>query len=342
MDGLVFLIVLVFAGIAIIGLLGLVWMLGDPKKHSTSPTIQQRQRNDVNGNNEIEGNNNDEDGNNVRNRRRGRAGLARMRVNTNTNTDEPTNTQELQNAAINTDENEDNNNNEEGQGEEEEEEEFQKGSLYKGKKVGAKKAEKLKRKEERKKYNESEKTIREQNKKKHQEDLELLQEEEAQRKQQEKIKLAEILKAKQEREKQAQEELQKWKGFMEVQGEGSRETEEVAKKQRLKRFAPYIKQQKVVRLEDLAIEFEIKMNEVVEEITRLIKVGELDGVIDDRGKFIEITNQEWEELASFIKSKGRVSITEIASASNTLIQLRSNVTTTPVVTEEEEKDNNNI
>lgn len=45
------------------------------------------------------------------------------------------------------------------------------------------------------------------------------------------------------------------------------------------------------------------------------------GVIDDRGKFISITPQELDSVAQFIRQRGRVSITELAQASNSLINL---------------------
>lgn len=43
------------------------------------------------------------------------------------------------------------------------------------------------------------------------------------------------------------------------------------------------------------------------------------GVIDDRGKFIYITPEELAAMANFIRQRGRVSITELAQASNSLI-----------------------
>jgi hypothetical protein len=42
-------------------------------------------------------------------------------------------------------------------------------------------------------------------------------------------------------------------------------------------------------------------------------------VIDDRGKFIYITPEELAAVANFIRQRGRVSITELAQASNSLI-----------------------
>uniref|UniRef100_A0A8C3IL25 DDRGK domain containing 1 n=1 Tax=Chrysemys picta bellii TaxID=8478 RepID=A0A8C3IL25_CHRPI len=46
------------------------------------------------------------------------------------------------------------------------------------------------------------------------------------------------------------------------------------------------------------------------------------GVIDDRGKFIYITPEEMTAVAQFIKQRGRVSIAELAEASNSLINLQ--------------------
>ena len=45
------------------------------------------------------------------------------------------------------------------------------------------------------------------------------------------------------------------------------------------------------------------------------------GVIDDRGKFIYITQEELESVAKFIRQRGRVSLSDIAEASNSLINL---------------------
>lgn len=46
------------------------------------------------------------------------------------------------------------------------------------------------------------------------------------------------------------------------------------------------------------------------------------GVIDDRGKFIYITPEEMAAVAQYIKERGRVSIAELAQASNSLINLQ--------------------
>ena len=45
--------------------------------------------------------------------------------------------------------------------------------------------------------------------------------------------------------------------------------------------------------------------------------------MDDRGKFIYISQEELEDVARYVKQRGRVAITELAEASSTLISLKS-------------------
>ncbi|KAK2712251.1 hypothetical protein QYM36_011067 [Artemia franciscana] len=49
------------------------------------------------------------------------------------------------------------------------------------------------------------------------------------------------------------------------------------------------------------------------------------GVMDDRGKFIYIAQEELEAVAKFIRQRGRVSISELVQESNKLINLEPDV-----------------
>lgn len=89
----------------------------------------------------------------------------------------------------------------------------------------------------------------------------------------------------------------------------------------LKDFVNYIKENKVVILEDLANHFKLKTQQAIDRIADLQKNSTLTGVIDDRGKFIYISEDELQSIAKFIKQRGRVSITELAQSSNNLINL---------------------
>lgn len=50
---------------------------------------------------------------------------------------------------------------------------------------------------------------------------------------------------------------------------------------------------KVVMLEDIANDFKLQTKDVVDRIERLIASKKLSGIIDDRGKFIYITDDEF-------------------------------------------------
>merc|ERR1711983_435489 len=106
-----------------------------------------------------------------------------------------------------------------------------------------------------------------------------------------------------------QEEYEALKAAFSVEGEGCDAVEEGDEENRLLKFVNYIKETKVVLLEDLAAQFHLKTQEAIDRVTQLQEDGLLTGVIDDRGKFI------------FISQQGRVSITDLALNSNKLISL---------------------
>eukprot|EP00057_Strongylocentrotus_purpuratus_P019524 XP_011673998.1 PREDICTED: DDRGK domain-containing protein 1 [Strongylocentrotus purpuratus] len=89
----------------------------------------------------------------------------------------------------------------------------------------------------------------------------------------------------------------------------------------LTEFINYIKDMKVVLLEDLGAQFNIRTQEAINRVHELQAEGRLTGVIDDRGKFIYISEEELEAVAKFIRQRGRVSIAELAEASNQLVSL---------------------
>lgn len=91
----------------------------------------------------------------------------------------------------------------------------------------------------------------------------------------------------------------------------------------LQEFIDYIKNSKVVQLEDLGTKFNLKTQEAIESLEHLLEIGRLTGVMDDRGKFIYISEDELEQVAKFIKQRGRTSIAELAESSNALINMDS-------------------
>ncbi|XP_051822323.1 DDRGK domain-containing protein 1 isoform X1 [Antechinus flavipes] len=189
-------------------------------------------------------------------------------------------------------------------------------------KIGAKKQRKLEEKQARKAQREAEEAEREERRR-----LESKREEER-KKEEERLRLeeerkeAEERKAREEQEQREHEEYLKLKEAFVVEEEGEAETmTEEQSRSFLTEFITYIKQAKVVLLEDLASHVGLRTQDAINRVQDLLADGTLTGVIDDRGKFIYITPEEMAAVAQFIRQRGRVSISELAQASNSLITL---------------------
>lgn len=188
-------------------------------------------------------------------------------------------------------------------------------------KIGAKKRAKLVAKAEKKVQREAAEREREERKKREQ----LLQEErdkQSEKEREEELRQEEAeKKAREEKEKREYEEYIKMKEAFSVEEEGYEQEDRDEEENLLQAFVQYIKENKVVVLEDLAAHFGLKTISVVERIQELQTTGTLTGVIDDRGKFIYISQEELEAVAKFVRQRGRVSITELVENSNNLINL---------------------
>ncbi|KAL7837993.1 hypothetical protein AOLI_G00263970 [Acnodon oligacanthus] len=196
-------------------------------------------------------------------------------------------------------------------------------------KVGTKKLRKLEEKQAKRAQREAEREEREERKR-----IQELKEQER-RKEEEKERLLEqkqeeeLRRAKEEQERKEEEEYQRLKEsfIIEEQGEADELTEQESHSL-LQEFIQYIKGSKVVLLEDLASHFGMRTQDAIARLQDLISDGSLTGVIDDRGKFIFITPEEMNAVAHFIKQRGRVSISELVQASNTLINLTPTIQST--------------
>ncbi|KAJ6423257.1 hypothetical protein OIU84_024238 [Salix udensis] len=135
--------------------------------------------------------------------------------------------------------------------------------------------------------------------------------------------LEEEAKARQAKEEEtAALEFDKWKGEFSVDAEGSTGNDlQDGSQDLLSGFVEYIKKHKCLPLEDLAAEFKLRTQECINRITSLESMGRLSGVMDDRGKYIYISQEEMRAVADYIKRQGRVSISHLASKSNQFIDL---------------------
>lgn len=187
-------------------------------------------------------------------------------------------------------------------------------------KIGTKKRAKLAAKAEKKIQREVAERDREERKKRE----ELLQKEkdkQTEKEHAEQLRAEEVeKKAREEKEKREYEEYLKMKETFNIEEEGY-EQENEYEEELLQKFLAYIRENKVLVLEDLAAHFGLKTANVIERIQDLKADGNLTGVIDDRGKFIYISEDELRTIAAFVQQRGRISITELVENSNNLINL---------------------
>ena len=190
-------------------------------------------------------------------------------------------------------------------------------------KMGKKKMEKMQAKADRKIQLEAEMREREERKKRLEQEEEERMKEKEQEEELERQREAEEQRLREEKEKREYEEYLKLKEAFSVEEEGFDENPEDDKENKLEVFIQYIKDTKVVVLEDLAAHFKMKTQDTIDRVTTLVEEGKLTGVIDDRGKFIFISQEELEAVSKFITQRGRVSIAELAENSNRLITLQT-------------------
>lgn len=120
-----------------------------------------------------------------------------------------------------------------------------------------------------------------------------------------------------------QEEYEKWKQDFVVEKTGEESKEELSQSQsRLSEFINYIQSHKVVPLEDLASEFSIRVGDAIDRIKALEKDDRLSGILDDRGKYVFITPEEFSKVAELIKKTGRISKGDLVRECNKIIRLR--------------------
>ncbi|XP_053389196.1 DDRGK domain-containing protein 1-like [Mercenaria mercenaria] len=188
--------------------------------------------------------------------------------------------------------------------------------------MGAKKLRKLQDKAEKRRQREIELQEREERKEREKKLEAQRKKEEEREKAEEEARAEEERILKEEQEKREHEDYLKMKEMFSVEEEGeSEQAGDLSSQSLLQEFINYIKEMKVVMLEDLAAHFKIKTQDCINRIQELQADGRLTGVVDDRGKFIYITVEELESVAKFIRQHGRVSIAELAESSNRLINL---------------------
>ncbi|KRY21942.1 DDRGK domain-containing protein 1 [Trichinella patagoniensis] len=188
-------------------------------------------------------------------------------------------------------------------------------------KVGKKRLAKLRAKEERKQAREAEEEERALKRQIEEERAEKRRKREEEEEEKERQKELEEKRRLEEEKRKEQEEYEKLKqGFtVEEQGCDVDINEDTANL--LKEFVEYIQKAKVVSMEELAGQFQMRSIDVIDRLKSLLADGMLTGVIDDRGKFIFVTEDEMKAIVTFVKQRGRVSVDDLVDYSNKLINM---------------------
>ena len=89
----------------------------------------------------------------------------------------------------------------------------------------------------------------------------------------------------------------------------------------MKKLQQYIQSRKVVGLEKVSFDFKISQKDVTSRIEKLEKEGQLSGITDDKGNYIYVTPEEFEKLASYIQTAGRVNMQALQEKANEIVRL---------------------
>ena len=139
-------------------------------------------------------------------------------------------------------------------------------------------------------------------------------------KEEEKRKLEETLqKVKEEQQKKEDEIYNQWKDMIKI-GEEGEEKKNFSDENVINEFLNYIKRRKVVSLEDLSGVFKISPNELVEKLNQFEKEGRILGIIDDRGKYIYVTEKEMSMIENLFIRRGRINKMDLIKECNKIIK----------------------
>lgn len=191
------------------------------------------------------------------------------------------------------------------------------------KKVGTKKAAKLAEKERRKEEREADERYREHQRKLEDQAIAKRKKEEEEEERAAAEAAAAEAKRREEEEAREQAEYERMKREFDVEQEGidSVTLGAEAESELNASLIAAITQAKIIAVEHLALQFNMKTDACVDRLKELLATGQLTGLMDDRGKFVHITEAEYERIAQFIERRGRVSLAELAENGRHLLDL---------------------
>ncbi|RHY61855.1 hypothetical protein DYB30_000183 [Aphanomyces astaci] len=114
----------------------------------------------------------------------------------------------------------------------------------------------------------------------------------------------EAMRLRQEAEDQV--EFDKWRALISVEDAGT--------------DADVVDSHKVVVLEDVAAEFGLRTEDARDRVAALVASGRLSGLLDDRGKFVSISDHEMNAVATYIRTQGRLTLHDLGRECNRLVR----------------------
>jgi hypothetical protein len=195
------------------------------------------------------------------------------------------------------------------------------------------------------------KMLKKQEKAEHRENMRLMLEEKKRREQEKEKQLLLKEKMKEEEQKQLEEELKrvqeeqkkkedeeynKWKDMIKV-GEEGEEKMDFTKEEIINKFLDYIKIRKVISLEDISGTFKLSPNEIVMKLNQFEKEGRIMGIIDDRGKYIYLTEKEMGLIEKMFINRGRISKADLIKECNRIIRFEPTEEDKVKIAEEQQK-----
>jgi len=187
-------------------------------------------------------------------------------------------------------------------------------------KMGKKKQLKIQAKAEKRQQREQELVERREKKERDEKLAEERHQKELEEEKHEKEQEEEERRKKEERERREYEEyLELKKGFT-IDEEGhDQNPDDIDNESALNQFVEYIKTAKFLYLDELAAQFKLRTQDVIDRLKYLQETGAITGLFDDRGKYIYLTRDEMDRVTKAIRQRGRISFSDLSKISNELI-----------------------
>ncbi|CAF2028243.1 unnamed protein product [Rotaria magnacalcarata] len=187
-------------------------------------------------------------------------------------------------------------------------------------KIGTKKRAKLEAKAEKKQQREQEIIERQERKERDEKLAEERRKKELEEEQREKEQEEEERRRKEERERKEYEDYLELKKGFSIEEEGhDQNPDDIDNESALNQFVEYIKTAKFMYLDELAAQFKLRTQDVIDRLKYLQENGTITGLFDDRGKYIYLTRDEMEHVTKAIRQRGRISFSDLSKISNELI-----------------------